>query len=296
LKNLSLKHIKFNYLSRKNELRKVSALAATFLCVSATWATECIKSNVPEIKASQGVDFASHISSEPNGKSALLYDFNDMIMIDLGAIIPKGESYRIRWKKKSTPSDSSYATLKVMESNLESNFSPQSFLPKSKDNDSFVVSEFNALRDTRYIMINVASPVDDAIEIDAVYSVSKGTTDKSYPKEFIKKEKYHPNHTKGKKQTSSNSSERTSVVLFKKGSDSYSVLQCNLKKPEITLVNPRSSIPLRDFTMIANCYKDYSKTRIKPFYATNGKTGDPPEHIKNLRGSNSIIDIRPPPI
>ncbi|MFK7757393.1 MAG: hypothetical protein AB8B53_10725 [Flavobacteriales bacterium] len=262
-----------------NDVKKATALAAAFLSISCTFASEGSQSNTAHVIASRGVADASHISSEPNGKAALLYDYNDMVMIDLGQIIPKGESYSIKWRKKSYSESAPAATLKVMESCSKTNFSPQEHLPQTSEKHRFIETEFKAQRATRYIMINVASPLDDAIEVDAVTCLTSTTS--SSQKEFSKEDDHNKSNCSLKLNTQQD--QNVSKLLFDKN------LMATRKEG---MVLEQRTLHLSNLSWTFSEYRN----KLKQLAIAEEKTGDPPEMTPSYWRTSVLLDIRPPPI
>ncbi len=201
-----------------------------------------------------------HYSAEDLVSSSVeIKDFTEVVIIDLGRTLLKGEEYSVEWSKHQINSLNASSTIQIRESNSKTNFILNSKKGVSNTNKSQILT-LKAQRETRYISIQLYSPVDDALIIEGFHINTnnkeektanppvKKTVEKSAPRQRHSKEKITDN-TENIKDLKE---ERTSVGSYKTinsleiGQLFNSVLFKKEEYPVLAIRNPNTANELID--------------------------------------------------
>ena len=118
---------------------------------------------------STGIINGTNANGSPDGTFAEIHDPGDLMVLDLGTVIPAGIDYVITWRRKSTYGNTAVADMVVEESiNPGSGYSTNPFTPQTSDKVNFINSVLTTQIPTRYIRISELTGMNDDIDFDAV--------------------------------------------------------------------------------------------------------------------------------
>ncbi len=118
---------------------------------------------------STGIDNGSNASGNPNGNFAQVYDPGDLLVIDLGQILPAGATYTLTWRRKNSYINIATADMVVEESlNAGAGYSTNPVTPQTTSTTNFITTNLVTQNPTRYIRLSELTGTNDDFDFDAV--------------------------------------------------------------------------------------------------------------------------------
>ncbi len=126
---------------------------------------QCGTPNYADAVISQtGVVNPSNALGSPNSSSALLYDLNDQLVIDLTDVLPTSVDYTIRWRRD--PSTGATPSVSVEESSDGSSWTTATGSPFAPNNTTYFDQTITPITNTQYLRLTSLNIYN--VDLDAV--------------------------------------------------------------------------------------------------------------------------------